>query len=56
MKTSFSLVAALMALLVSCVAAGTNPEGIQWLATKKTEQGVVALPSGLLYKEIRAGT
>ena len=55
MKTSFTFVTAILALIVSLAAAST-PEGLAFLATKKTEEGVVELPSGLLYKEIRAGT
>ena len=37
-------------LLVSAVHAGTSEEGLKFLAAKKLEEGVVALPSGLLYK------
>jgi hypothetical protein len=33
---------------VSSVAAGSNAEGLAFLTTKKGEDGVVALPSGLL--------
>jgi FKBP-type peptidyl-prolyl cis-trans isomerase len=55
MKTSFTFLTAVLALMVSLAAAST-PEGLAFLATKKTEEGVVELPSGLLYKEIRAGT
>ena len=36
-------------LLVSLAAAGTNPEGLAFLAAKAAEEGVVKLPSGLLY-------
>jgi len=39
----------LSSLLVSLVAAGTNAEGLAFLAKKETEEGVVKLPSGLLY-------
>jgi FKBP-type peptidyl-prolyl cis-trans isomerase FklB len=56
MKTSFTFVTAVLALLVSLASAATSSEGLAWLSTKKTEEGVVELPSGLLYKEIRAGT
>lgn len=44
-----------LSLLVA-VSAGTSPEGIAWLGKKGEEEGVVSLPSGLLYKEIVAGT
>lgn len=37
------------------VSAGTNAEGVAFLAKKATEEGVVKLPSGLLYKEILPG-
>jgi hypothetical protein len=46
------LVASLLALAAR---AGTTDDGLKWLAAKRAEPGVVALPSGLLYKEIRAG-
>jgi FKBP-type peptidyl-prolyl cis-trans isomerase FklB len=42
-------------LLVASTLAGTNPEGLKWLAVKEKEKGVIKLPSGLLYKEITAG-
>uniref|UniRef100_A0A7S2LLV9 peptidylprolyl isomerase n=1 Tax=Leptocylindrus danicus TaxID=163516 RepID=A0A7S2LLV9_9STRA len=45
-----------LSLLIAAVSAGTNPEGLAWLAKKGEEEGVVTLPSGLLYKEIVAGT
>jgi FKBP-type peptidyl-prolyl cis-trans isomerase FklB len=43
------------AFFVASVAAGTNSEGLAFLAKKTTEEGVVTLPSGLLYKELVAG-
>lgn len=46
----------LLLITLGLTLAGTTPEGIAWLATKKTEDGVVERPSGLLYKEIRPGT
>jgi FKBP-type peptidyl-prolyl cis-trans isomerase FklB len=55
MKTSFTFLTAVLALMVSLAAAST-PEGLAFLAKKATEEGVVTLPSGLLYKEITAGT
>mmetsp|Transcript_22044 Transcript_22044/g.33663 ORF Transcript_22044/g.33663 Transcript_22044/m.33663 type:complete len:153 (-) Transcript_22044:226-684(-) len=45
-----------LSLLIAAVSAGTTPEGLAWLAKKGEEDGVVTLPSGLLYKEIVAGT
>ena len=42
--------------LIIFVSAGTSPEGLAWLADKAKEDGVVKLDSGLLYKEIVAGT
>jgi hypothetical protein len=44
------------ALLASLVNAGTNQAGLDFLAKKKQEEGVVETASGLLYKEIRPGT
>ena len=43
-------------LLASYVHAGTNAEGLEFLAKMKQEEGVVETPTGLLYKEIRPGT
>jgi len=43
-------------LLVNLSLAGTNAEGLKFLAAKEKEEGVVKLESGLLYKELRAGT
>mmetsp|Transcript_26501 Transcript_26501/g.48020 ORF Transcript_26501/g.48020 Transcript_26501/m.48020 type:complete len:160 (+) Transcript_26501:133-612(+) len=37
------------------VLAGTNTEGLDYLEKKGKEEGVVTLPSGLMYKEIEAG-
>ena len=42
--------------LITPAFAGTDAEGLAFLANKEREAGVVKLPSGLLYKEIRAGT
>ena len=53
MLRSFLLFTVLWTL---AAAAGTTPEGLQWLLQKKTEAGVVETESGLLYKEIRPGT
>jgi FKBP-type peptidyl-prolyl cis-trans isomerase FklB len=46
---------ATVALLISLVSA-TDQAGLEYLKQKQAEPGVVTLPSGLLYKEIRAGT
>ena len=43
-------------LAVATTLAGTNQAGLDFLAAKGKEEGVVTLPSGLLYKEIVAGT
>ena len=49
----------LRALFLSAIAplvlAGTNEFGRQFLAKKAAEEGVVSLPSGLLYKVLREG-
>lgn len=56
--SSRSLLFALLGFLflVSSAVAGTTEEGLKWLAQKKLEDGVVSLPSGLMYKEERPGT
>ncbi|KAJ1453282.1 hypothetical protein M885DRAFT_524679 [Pelagophyceae sp. CCMP2097] len=43
-------------LLARDAAAGTNPEGIEFLSENAGAEGVVQLPSGLQYKVLRAGT
>ena len=53
LRMLFTLLCALLA--ISTTLAGTNQEGLDFLAAKGKEDGVVTLPSGLLYKEIRAG-
>eukprot|EP00934_Nitzschia_sp_Nitz4_P005695 Nitzschia sp. Nitz4//scaffold35_size145790//120754//121414//NITZ4_003053-RA/size145790-processed-gene-0.214-mRNA-1//1//CDS//3329549193//5685//frame0 len=42
--------------LIVFVSAGTNQAGLDFLAKKATEEGVVKLDSGLMYKELVAGT
>jgi len=44
-----------LALSLYTALAGTNAEGLAYLEAKGKEEGVVTLPSGLLYKEIREG-
>lgn len=56
MPSIISTLLLLLASLVALASAGTSEEGLKFLAAKKAEPGVVALPSGLLYKEIRPGT
>mmetsp|Transcript_17148 Transcript_17148/g.28495 ORF Transcript_17148/g.28495 Transcript_17148/m.28495 type:complete len:148 (+) Transcript_17148:78-521(+) len=47
----------LLALLFAAtVLAGTNQEGLDFLAAKEKEDDVVKLASGLLYKELTPGT
>jgi FKBP-type peptidyl-prolyl cis-trans isomerase FklB len=41
---------------IASVAAGTNQAGLDFLAAKGKEDGVVKLPSGLMYKELVVGT
>merc|ERR1719327_2107683 len=53
--TSVRSILMTLALLVVAVSAGTNSEGLAFLAKKKTEEGVVTLDSGLMYKELRPG-
>jgi len=44
-----------MCLISSCAGA-TTKEGMEWLDARSKEEGVVVLPSGLMYKELKAGT
>ena len=37
-------------IILAVVSAGTNQEGLDFLAKMKQAEGVVELPSGLLYK------
>jgi FKBP-type peptidyl-prolyl cis-trans isomerase FklB len=55
MMRSLFQILALLSLLFA-VFAGTSEEGLAWLAEKAKEEGVVKLPSGLMYKELKAGT
>jgi len=43
-------------LLIATAFAGTSEDGLAWLSKKRSEEGVIALPSGLMYKEVTAGT
>ncbi|KAL3945097.1 MAG: hypothetical protein SGBAC_000826 [Bacillariaceae sp.] len=51
-----SLRSLIFLLLLAVAAAGTNKEGLAFLTKKASEDGVVKLDSGLLYKELVAGT
>ena len=56
MSRSTLIITLLFALLSLYTAlAGTSAEGIAYLEAKGKEEGVVTLPSGLMYKELRAG-
>lgn len=50
-----SLLICFASLLVGALA-GTSEEGLKWLAAKAKEADVVTLESGLLYKELVAGS
>jgi len=56
-KSSILLVLFCGLLSLYTVLAGTPTpaEGIAYLEAKGKEEGVVTLPSGLMYKEVRAG-
>ncbi|KAL3812116.1 hypothetical protein ACHAXA_009375 [Cyclostephanos tholiformis] len=54
-KSSIVLTLLCALLFIYNVMAGTDAEGLAFLEAKGKEDGVVTLPSGLLYKEIRAG-
>ena len=56
MPSIYKTLLLLLATLVALANAGTNEAGLTFLAAKKAEPGVVALPSGLLYKEVRPGS
>ena len=47
---------AVILFALGAIAAATNAEGEAWLEAKRSEAGVVALPSGLLYKVLTDGT
>lgn len=51
-----SLRSLIFVLLVAIVAAGADPAGLEFLAKKAAEPGVVKLDSGLMYKELVPGT
>ena len=51
----FTLLCGILAITTTALA-GTDQAGLDFLAAKAKEEGVVTLPSGLLYKEIVAGT
>mmetsp|Transcript_36870 Transcript_36870/g.45079 ORF Transcript_36870/g.45079 Transcript_36870/m.45079 type:complete len:154 (+) Transcript_36870:110-571(+) len=53
-KLLFALIGTLV--LLSTGVSGTDDAGREWLEQKSREEGVVTLPSGLMYKEIRAGS
>ena len=46
----------LLLLVLIAAHAAPNEEGVKFLAAKEKEQGVIKLPSGLLYKELVPGT
>ncbi|OEU16630.1 FKBP-type peptidyl-prolyl cis-trans isomerase,putative [Fragilariopsis cylindrus CCMP1102] len=52
---SFRSIFLFLVLAVAAVSAGTNQEGLAFLAKKATEDGVVKLDSGMMYKELKAG-
>ena len=56
MPSIYKTLLLLLATLVALANAGPNEAGLTFLAAKKAEPGVVALPSGLLYKEVRPGS
>ena len=56
--SSLSIISVLFALssLITTADAKTSEDGLSFLAKKEQSDGVVKLDSGLMYKEIRAGT
>mmetsp|Transcript_23527 Transcript_23527/g.26795 ORF Transcript_23527/g.26795 Transcript_23527/m.26795 type:complete len:153 (+) Transcript_23527:97-555(+) len=55
MISSFRVLFFFVFLIVGALAA-TSEEGLKWLSVKATEEGVVKLDSGLMYKELVAGS
>lgn len=53
---SLRILLAIFAVIIASAAAGTNQEGLDFLAKKTSEGSIVKLESGLLYKEIVEGT
>merc|ERR1711971_130186 len=53
---TYLLLTSTILVTITVVESGTTPEGKQFLAEKAKENGVVVLPSGLHYKEIKEGT
>lgn len=43
-------------LIIATVIAGTSEDGLAFLARKGSEEGVISLPSGLMYMELNKGT
>eukprot|EP00529_Nitzschia_sp_RCC80_P035902 CAMPEP_0113482048 /NCGR_PEP_ID=MMETSP0014_2-20120614/22720_1 /TAXON_ID=2857 /ORGANISM="Nitzschia sp." /LENGTH=158 /DNA_ID=CAMNT_0000375557 /DNA_START=23 /DNA_END=499 /DNA_ORIENTATION=- /assembly_acc=CAM_ASM_000159 len=58
MSRLLSLIVTLLVglFLTTYVSAGTNAEGLKFLAAKEQEEGVVKTESGLLYKVLREGS
>merc|ERR1719491_27289 len=54
MVSTSTVTASVLCLLLS-QAAATNAEGKQFLEEKAAEEGVISLPSGLLYKVLKKG-
>ena len=55
LSRSTLLLTILCALLSIYTAVATDADGLAFLEAKGKEEGVVTLPSGLMYKELRAG-
>lgn len=55
LRNFFSLSSLLLLKEKSFVGASTTQEGPEYLSRKEHEEGVVKLPSGLLYREIKPG-
>lgn len=55
LRNFFFLSSLLLLKEKSFVGASTTQEGLEYLSRKEHEEGVVKLPSGLLYREIKPG-
>jgi hypothetical protein len=52
--TARLIVLLILSLVVALAHAGTRPDDVLWLTAKGKEEGVVTLPSGLLYNRVRS--
>lgn len=56
MVVSFRAFLLIVVAFVATASAGTNPAGLEFLAKKAAEPGIIKLESGLMYKGLLAST